>query len=196
MIGSSTSGFKPSRAAAAAGHAGQSSSRTRSTRSTCCRWSSSSASRDATCRCRRRQETLRGIGMYPLHVRKEIDAHIADRLLEAVWREALWLVKDGSRHDARRSTTRSAWASACAGRRWACSRPTASPAARPGCAHFLAQFGPALTWPWTKLMDVPELDDELVDLIADQSDAQSGALLDPRAGAASATTTSSAFCAR
>jgi carnitine 3-dehydrogenase len=28
-------------------------------------------------------------------VRKEIDAHIADRFLEAVWREALWLVKDG-----------------------------------------------------------------------------------------------------
>ncbi len=28
-------------------------------------------------------------------VHKEIDAHIADRFLEAVWREALWLVKDG-----------------------------------------------------------------------------------------------------
>jgi carnitine 3-dehydrogenase len=40
--------------------------------------------------------------------------------------------------------------------------------------HFLAQFGPALKWPWTKLMDVPEFDDELVDLIAGQSDAQSG----------------------
>ena len=34
-------------------------------------------------------------GMNPLHVRVEIDAFIADRLLEAVWREALWLVKDG-----------------------------------------------------------------------------------------------------
>lgn len=40
--------------------------------------------------------------------------------------------------------------------------------------HFLAQFGPCLTWPWTKLMDVPEFNDELVDLIAGQSDAQSG----------------------
>jgi carnitine 3-dehydrogenase len=40
-------------------------------------------------------EVLRGIGMYPLTLRKEIDAHIADRFLEAVWREALWLVKDG-----------------------------------------------------------------------------------------------------
>tara|TARA_R110001592_G_scaffold356268_1_gene657735 strand:- start:27 stop:782 length:756 start_codon:yes stop_codon:yes gene_type:complete len=41
--------------------------------------------------------------------------------------------------------------------------------------HFMAQFGPALKWPWTKLMDVPEFNDELVDLIAGQSDDQSGA---------------------
>ena len=33
--------------------------------------------------------------MQPLHVRKEIDGFIADRLLEALWREALWLVNDG-----------------------------------------------------------------------------------------------------
>ena len=43
-----------------------------------------------------------------------------------------------------------------------------------GMKHFIAQFGPALQWPWTKLMDVPELTDELVDQIAAQSDAQSG----------------------
>ena len=41
-------------------------------------------------------------------------------------------------------------------------------------AHFIAQFGPCLSWPWTKLMNVPELTDELTQLIADQSDAQSG----------------------
>ncbi|MEC7212192.1 MAG: thioesterase family protein, partial [Pseudomonadota bacterium] len=43
-----------------------------------------------------------------------------------------------------------------------------------GMAHFIAQFGPCLKWPWTKLMDVPELTDELVQAISDQSDAQSG----------------------
>jgi carnitine 3-dehydrogenase len=43
-----------------------------------------------------------------------------------------------------------------------------------GMKHFMAQFGPALKWPWTKLMDVPEFTDELVDLIAGQSDEQSG----------------------
>ena len=40
------------------------------------------------------KEILFDIGMFPLLVNKEIDAHIADRLLEAVWREALWLIKD------------------------------------------------------------------------------------------------------
>ena len=34
------------------------------------------------------------IGMFPLHIKKEIPAFIADRLLESVWREALWLVND------------------------------------------------------------------------------------------------------
>ena len=43
-----------------------------------------------------------------------------------------------------------------------------------GMKHFLAQFGPALEWEWTKLMDVPEFTDALVDLIAGQSEAQSG----------------------
>ncbi|MEP5908528.1 MAG: thioesterase family protein, partial [Marinobacter sp.] len=45
-----------------------------------------------------------------------------------------------------------------------------------GMKHFMAQFGPALQWPWTKLMDVPEFTDELVDLISAQSDTQSGHL--------------------
>jgi carnitine 3-dehydrogenase len=41
-----------------------------------------------------------------------------------------------------------------------------------GMRHFLAQFGPALQWPWTKLMDVPELTDELIDRVVEQSDEQ------------------------
>jgi carnitine 3-dehydrogenase len=42
--------------------------------------------------------------------------------------------------------------------------------------HFLAQFGPALAWPWTKLTDVPELTNEFVDKLASQSDEQAGDL--------------------
>ena len=36
-----------------------------------------------------------GIGMDVLHVRHEIEGHIADRLMEALWREALHIVNDG-----------------------------------------------------------------------------------------------------
>ena len=39
-------------------------------------------------------DVLKKLGFFPLHVRKEIDAHLADRFLEAVWREALWLIKE------------------------------------------------------------------------------------------------------
>lgn len=45
-----------------------------------------------------------------------------------------------------------------------------------GMRHFLAQFGAALAWPWTKLTDVPELTAELVERIAAQSDAQAGGM--------------------
>jgi hypothetical protein len=41
---------------------------------------------------------------------------------------------------------------------------------------FLEHFGPCLTWPWTKLMDVPEFNDELIDLITNQSDKQANGL--------------------
>ena len=41
---------------------------------------------------------------------------------------------------------------------------------------FLEHFGPCLTWPWTKLMDVPEFNDELIDLITNQSDQQANGL--------------------
>ena len=38
--------------------------------------------------------------------------------------------------------------------------------------HFMEQFGPALQWPWSKLTDVPELTDELLDRLVEQSDEQ------------------------
>src|SRR5690606_4427317 len=45
-----------------------------------------------------------------------------------------------------------------------------------GMRHFLSQFGPALSWPWSRLTDVPELDEALVELIAGQSDKQADGL--------------------
>ncbi len=115
---------------------------------------------------------LTSVGMKPLLVRKEIDAHIADRFLEAVWREGLWLIKDGI------ATTEEIDDAIIYGfgLRWAqmglfdTYRVAGGEA---GMRHFISQFGPALAWPWTKLMDVPDLTDELIDTIASQSDAQS-----------------------
>jgi len=119
------------------------------------------------------QAILSDIGMYPLHIRKEIDAHIADRLLEAVWREGLWLIKDGI------ATTKELDDAIIYGfgLRWAqmgLFETYRIAGGEAGMAHFIEQFGPCLKWPWTKLMDVPDLTDDLVQKIASQSDAQSG----------------------
>ncbi|MGB3245247.1 MAG: carnitine 3-dehydrogenase [Sulfitobacter sp.] len=122
----------------------------------------------------RAKEILSLLGMYALHLKKEIDAHVADRFLEAVWREALWLVKDGiATTEEIDNAIRYGF-----GIRWAqmgLFETYRVAGGEAGMKHFMAQFGPALAWPWTKLMDVPEFTDELVDLIAGQSDAQSGA---------------------
>ncbi len=119
------------------------------------------------------KEILREIGMFPLHIRKEIDAHIADRFLEAVWREALWLVKDGiATTEEIDEAIRMGF-----GLRWGqmgLFETYRVAGGEAGMKHFMAQFGPCLQWPWTKLTDVPDFNDELVDLIAGQSDAQSG----------------------
>jgi carnitine 3-dehydrogenase len=113
------------------------------------------------------------IGMFPLVMRKEIDAFIGSRFLEAVWREALWMLKDGIAtteeiDDAIRMSFGLRWAQMGLFENYRIAGGEA------GMRHFMAQFGPALKWPWTKLTDVPEFNDELVDLVAGQSDAQSG----------------------
>lgn len=125
--------------------------------------------------CEAAANILRPLGMAPLTLRQEIDAHIADRFLEAVWREALWLIKDGIAttaeiDDAIRLGFGLRWAQMGLFETYRIAGGEA------GMAHFLEQFGPALQWPWTKLMDVPDLDADLVTAIARQSDAQSGHL--------------------
>ena len=123
----------------------------------------------------RARETLTALGLHPLHLSREIDAHIADRLMEAVWREGLWLVRDGIATTAEiDDAIRYGF-----GLRWAqmgLFETFRIAGGEQGMRHFLAQFGPCLKWPWTHLMDVPELTDDLVELIAAQSDAQSGHL--------------------
>jgi carnitine 3-dehydrogenase len=113
----------------------------------------------------------RGLGMRPLVVRREVDAFVADRLLEAVWREALWLVADDVAtveevDDAIRFGAGLRWASMGTFLTYRIAGGEA------GMRHFLEQFGPALKLPWTKLTDVPELTGELLDKLVAQSDAQ------------------------
>jgi carnitine 3-dehydrogenase len=122
---------------------------------------------------RRTVDVVTDIGMFPLVMRKEIDAFIGSRFLEAVWREALWMLKDGIAtteeiDDAIRMSFGLRWAQMGLFENYRIAGGEA------GMRHFMAQFGPALKWPWTKLTDVPEFNDELVDLVAGQSDAQSG----------------------
>lgn len=113
------------------------------------------------------------LGMQPLIVKKEIEAFIADRLLEAIWRESLWLVKDGVAttediDDAVRFGFGLRYAQMGVFDTYRVAGGEA------GMRHFMEQFGPCLKWPWSKLTDVPDFTDELVDLITTQSDQQSG----------------------
>ncbi|WP_281974788.1 L-carnitine dehydrogenase [Halobacillus litoralis] len=99
------------------------------------------------------------IDMKPLIIQKEVDGHVADRLMEALWREALHLVNDGV------ATTEEVDAAIVygAGLRWAQMGPFLTfhlAGGEQGMRHMLEQFGPALKLPWTKL-EAPELTDEL-----------------------------------
>jgi carnitine 3-dehydrogenase len=115
----------------------------------------------------------RGLGMHPLRVRVEIDAFIADRLLEAVWREALWLVADGVATTAEIDDA----ITHGFGLRWGqmgLFETYRVAGGDGGFRHFIEQFGPALDWPWSRLTHTPEFTPGLVDRIVEQSDRQSG----------------------
>lgn len=118
-------------------------------------------------------DILTSIGMKPLRIHKEILGHIADRLLESVWREGLWLINDGicdteTLDDAIRYGFGLRWAQMGLFETYRIAGGEA------GMLHFIAQFGPTMDWPLCHMMDVPELNDALVKRVADQSDAQSG----------------------
>ena len=114
----------------------------------------------------------RALGMRPLHVRKEVPGFIADRLLEALWREALHLVDEGVAttgeiDDAIRFG---------AGIRWSFMGTFLTYTLAGGDAgmrHFMQQFGPALELPWTKLV-APRLTEQLIDSVVDGTAEQLG----------------------
>jgi len=115
------------------------------------------------------------LGMHPLHCRVEIEGFLSDRLQEALWREALWLLHDGV-------ATADELDQAIAygpGLRWAQMGTMQTfhlAGGEGGMRAMLAMFGPCLTWPWTKLMDVPELTDDFVNRVGDQCETQAAGL--------------------
>jgi len=110
------------------------------------------------------------IGMHPLHVRREVPGHLTDRLQEALWREILHLVNDGV------ATTGELDESIIygPGLRWAAMGTNLIyhlAGGESGMRHMLAQFGPCLKWPWTKL-EAPELTEALIDRMVEGTQAQ------------------------
>ncbi|RED53347.1 L-carnitine dehydrogenase [Aestuariispira insulae] len=112
----------------------------------------------------------KSIGMYPLHVRNEIEGFLSDRLQEALWRENLHLVNDGI-------ATTGELDDAIVygpGLRWAfmgVNKTFHLAGGDAGMRHMLEQFGPALKLPWTKL-EAPELTDQLIDNMVEGTKAQ------------------------
>ncbi|MCC9152745.1 3-hydroxyacyl-CoA dehydrogenase NAD-binding domain-containing protein [Streptomyces parvulus] len=93
----------------------------------------------------------------------EIPGFIANRLQEALWREALHMVANGEAtvRDIDLSITEGP------GLRWAVMGPMltfALAGGEGGMAHMLDHFGPSLKSPWTRL-EAPELDKELYDAV-------------------------------
>ncbi|MFD9025801.1 3-hydroxyacyl-CoA dehydrogenase NAD-binding domain-containing protein [Streptomyces parvulus] len=103
----------------------------------------------------------------------EIPGFIANRLQEALWREALHMVANGEAtvRDIDLSITEGP------GLRWAVMGPMltfALAGGEGGMAHMLDHFGPSLKSPWTRL-EAPELDRELYDaVVAGCDDAADG----------------------
>ena len=110
------------------------------------------------------------VSMRPLKVRTEVPGYISDRLQEALWRELLHMVAEGVAttaeiDDAIRFGP---------GLRWAFMGTCLTfhlAGGDQGMRHMLAQFGPALQLPWTKLVS-PPLTETLIDRMVEGTEAQ------------------------
>ena len=115
----------------------------------------------------------RSLGMRPLHVRREIEAYIADRLQESLYREALQLIDQGVATGAESDAA----VTGGPGLRWAFMGTFLAwhlGGGPGGMRHTIEQFGPALELPWSH-MKAPELTDELKERIVDGCEVESGA---------------------
>ncbi len=101
----------------------------------------------------------KSISMNPIMIKKELPGYLADRLQEALWREALHIVNEGyaSTEDLDRAIEDGP------GLRWSLMGTFLTfhlAGGKEGMKHMLKQFGPALKLPWTKLK-APKLSKKL-----------------------------------
>ncbi|HEV7625878.1 MAG TPA: 3-hydroxyacyl-CoA dehydrogenase NAD-binding domain-containing protein [Streptomyces sp.] len=109
-------------------------------------------------------------GKSVITMERELPGFIANRLQEALWREALHMVANGEAtvRDIDDSITEGP------GLRWAFMGPCltfALAGGEGGMAHMLDHFGPSLKSPWTRL-EAPELTPKLRDAVVDGCDAE------------------------
>jgi 3-hydroxyacyl-CoA dehydrogenase len=115
-------------------------------------------------------EFYRALGKHPIHIRKEVRGHVANRLQAALWREAVSLVADGvvSVADADAAIAYGP------GLRWALMGPHLTfhlAGGEGGMPHFMAHLGPAVQ-SWIDDLGNPKLADVkqvIIDGVAEEA---------------------------
>jgi 3-hydroxyacyl-CoA dehydrogenase len=108
-------------------------------------------------------EFYRAVGKHPIHLRKEVPAHIANRLQAVLWREAVHLAAEG----AASVEDIDAAIAYGPGLRWALMGPHLTfhlAGGEGGMAHFLDHLGPPIEG-WWKTMGQPTLTPEVKALL-------------------------------
>ncbi len=104
-----------------------------------------------------------GLGMQPLHVRKEVPGFLSDRLQEALWRELLHLVNDGVATTAELDAA-IAYGPGLRWAFWGTALIFHLAGGEGGMRHMLQHFDPSL-FPWTRL-EPPPLSEALIERMA------------------------------
>ena len=111
-------------------------------------------------------------GKAPLVMDKEVPGFVATRLQEAIWREALHMINAG---EATVEQIDTAIVNG-PGPRWAIMGPCMVyhvGGGEGGMRYCLEQFGPALNFPWTRLV-APELTPELTEVVVEGAEKAAG----------------------
>jgi carnitine 3-dehydrogenase len=114
----------------------------------------------------------RRVGKTVITMDREVPGFIANRLQEALWREALHMVANGEATVEQIDTA----ITDGPGLRWPIQGPMLTfhlAGGEGGMAHMLDHFGPSLKAPWTRL-DAPELTTELRDAVVEGCEDEAG----------------------